>query len=414
MEVVEASPDLINKLPEHLLCSIISYLPTKEAIATSIFSKHWKFLWKSLSRLSLNLPQDQVLVDKILSSQVGKNIEHFHMNHLPQDWSTSKNNMKRWINHLKNKKRLQGISLYCDKNNYRSYLPRSIFHGRFLQVVELKEYVLTDASPFEGCVNFKTLKLIAIHLKDKTLNDIVRNCTSLENLSLNDCSKLNIDIIHHKKLKIIEIRDIDIMKFTLVSESLTELVFEPNSCYSSKKSHIACPNLRVLRTNSKELLEWCTGLRPCRDYERYKYGIPLTEVRVLCTSLDLNNMNDNIVLNYIFRVWSHLQTLDITNQVGKTLDYESAFRLEYWFWEMKELADSFTHHLRLVRIRGFTGKEREIRLVTHMIKNACMLEKLEIQCSDGCSTQGAAATQGLLLLPRASINVSIVLNMPGD
>ncbi|XP_019242583.1 PREDICTED: F-box/FBD/LRR-repeat protein At5g56420-like, partial [Nicotiana attenuata] len=261
--VVEASPDFISNLPEHLLCSVISYLPTKEAVATSIFSKRWRFLWKFLSRLSLNLPQDRVLVDKIFSSQVGKNLEFLHMHNLPRYWNTSNNNMKRWIKHLKNKKRLQGISIYCDKNSYQSSLPGSIFHGRFLQVVELKEYVLSNASPFKGCVNVKTLKLIAIHLKDETLNDIVRNCTSLENLCLHACSKLNIDI-QHKKLKIIEIKDIDIMKFTLVSESLTELVFEPNSCYSSKKSHIACPNLRILRTNSKELLEWCTSLRPCR------------------------------------------------------------------------------------------------------------------------------------------------------
>ncbi|OIS99006.1 hypothetical protein A4A49_62643, partial [Nicotiana attenuata] len=121
-------------------------------------------------------------------------------------------------------------------------------------------------------------------------------------------------------------------------------------------------------------------------------------------------MSDHIVLSYVFRNWSHLQTLDITNQADKIRDSKAVLPQEHWFWESKELVDCLTHHLRLVRISGFTGKEREIRLVINIIKNASVLQKLEIQCSDGCLTLGAAATLGLLSVPRASVNVSIVLN----
>ncbi|KAK4344591.1 hypothetical protein RND71_034767 [Anisodus tanguticus] len=125
-------------------------------------------------------------------------------------------------------------------------------------------------------------------------------------------------------------------------------------------------------------------------------------------------MSGNIVLSFVFRVWSYLPKLDITNKVDTTLNSESALPLEHVYWKKKELSNSFTHHLRFMRIRGFTGTEREIRLITHVIKYASVLEKLVIQCSDFVSTQGAAATMGLLSVPRASINVSIVLNMPGN
>ncbi|XP_059302725.1 F-box/FBD/LRR-repeat protein At1g78750-like [Lycium ferocissimum] len=279
--------DLISNLHDQLLCSIISYLPTKEAITTSTYSKRWKFLWRSLTRLSLprrrrGRRQQQYstpapsIVDKILSSQIGNVIEFFHMHHLPQDWSTSNNNnnnnnsnMQRWIEHLKNEKKLGGISLSCQNNIYRSphlyEVPRGIFHGKFLQFVELNKYVLSSASPFEGCVNVKTLKLTAVTLKGgETLADIIGNCASLENLSLRACynkkGQFNIHI-QHEKLMMIEFNDIHITKFCLICETLNELVFE-NSSYSSEESHnIQCPNIRIIRTNNHDLLDWCIGLR---------------------------------------------------------------------------------------------------------------------------------------------------------
>ncbi|XP_019229173.1 PREDICTED: F-box protein At1g80960-like [Nicotiana attenuata] len=247
VERIEAA-DLISNLPDDVLCSIISLLPTKEAVATSVYSKRWRFLWKSLSRLSFHLnyvgvnhdvgpryvPRNQrnkklSIVDKFLSSYGGVDfIEFFHLHHLPEDWTCS-DYMLRLIELLKKKERFKGISLSCDKNSamrgkrwfppdYRAYssfkssdinhlkiitVPRSIFSGRFLQVVELGEYVLKDASPFKGCVNIKTLKLTACRVSEETLIDILGDCELLENLSLGACvgmwTNLGLQVSHNSR-----------------------------------------------------------------------------------------------------------------------------------------------------------------------------------------------------------------------
>ncbi|KAK7251786.1 hypothetical protein RIF29_35305 [Crotalaria pallida] len=53
--------DRISSLPDEVLCHILSFLPTKEAVATSAISKRWYPLWRSVTILDINdefVPQD--------------------------------------------------------------------------------------------------------------------------------------------------------------------------------------------------------------------------------------------------------------------------------------------------------------------------------------------------------------------
>ncbi|CAH8381420.1 unnamed protein product [Eruca vesicaria subsp. sativa] len=67
-QAVNRGEDLISLLPEPLLCHILSFLTTEQAVWTSVWSSRWRHLWKWIPRLELDtsdFTNDQVCVDFI-------------------------------------------------------------------------------------------------------------------------------------------------------------------------------------------------------------------------------------------------------------------------------------------------------------------------------------------------------------
>ena len=44
----------LSKLPEPLVSHILSFLPTKDAVRTSVLSKKWQFRWTFITKLDLD------------------------------------------------------------------------------------------------------------------------------------------------------------------------------------------------------------------------------------------------------------------------------------------------------------------------------------------------------------------------
>ncbi|XP_018483456.1 putative FBD-associated F-box protein At5g22720 isoform X2 [Raphanus sativus] len=57
VDISRENEDMISYLPDTLLSQVLSYLPTKEAVRTSVLSTRWKSLWLFISEIDLDTCQ---------------------------------------------------------------------------------------------------------------------------------------------------------------------------------------------------------------------------------------------------------------------------------------------------------------------------------------------------------------------
>ncbi|KAF3582166.1 hypothetical protein Bca4012_033299 [Brassica carinata] len=62
--------DRISELPEALLLHILSYVPTKDVIATSVLSKRWRSLWKMVPKLEFEFDMEHVSSEAVYRSLI--------------------------------------------------------------------------------------------------------------------------------------------------------------------------------------------------------------------------------------------------------------------------------------------------------------------------------------------------------
>lgn len=433
--------DKLSDLPDEVLCSILSLLPAEESVRASILSRRWKTLPKSLHCLDLNFSgmsnkkrmysRIAGFTDQILNYHQG-NVTKCQLAHFVKDSISGK--LDKWLEILLHQKHVQeliltGLVEVPFPKGVIFELPFQLkdhcFYSSTLRFMELNYYTLTNAAAFEGCANLKALKLNNVMFCDKILVGVISHCMHLEELSLIGCQGLNELEICHMNLKVLKLQKLSGMrKISVVAKGLTVLLFEEVTC----PLLLDTPNLCVLqiRADDRQILERCTSPWESGQSKLGNRQSPIGSLHVFSASLNLNNLRELIILRFIFRSCTNLQNLYISSRSDTTQDDDTDIGVPYpeskftdigapypesKFW-LLELYDCMFHSLKVVLIKGFLGKEREIRFVNFLISYSWVMEKIVLVCDEACSLEGALATERLLSVPRASTNLSLILRPP--
>lgn len=184
--------DRISELPEALLLQILSLLPTKDVVATSVLSKRWKTLWKIVPNLEFiyneknnrtsnsDLERFSDNVSRCLLTHQAPVIQSFHLNISSYNEGIIDIGLLVGIACGLRVRKLV-LEVYFDV--YSFTFPRNLFYSETLETLELRASIYLKLPSRVRLKSLKTLHLYDVKYHDaKSVRNLLSGCANLENL----------------------------------------------------------------------------------------------------------------------------------------------------------------------------------------------------------------------------------------
>lgn len=191
--------DLISSLPDVILQVILSFIPTKLAISTSVLSRRWRYVWCDTPSLSFfgSCSPDSYSIEKILSRYTARKMMSLQLcdrfDYDPYMYSLIEFAMSRNVENL----RLE----HCPGD-----FPDFFYINSSVKQLYIKSYDPLEPTCSVSWTSLKILTLHSCNLYDEYFAKILSGSPNLETLRLYVCDELFVlDLSKSLRLKILEI-----------------------------------------------------------------------------------------------------------------------------------------------------------------------------------------------------------------
>ncbi|GAV60653.1 F-box domain-containing protein/LRR_2 domain-containing protein/FBD domain-containing protein [Cephalotus follicularis] len=443
--------DRISKMPDAVVCHIMSFLPKEEAVNTSILSKRWKYLFASLTNLhfdyssfsktlnkgrrrrsstssSSNIISFISLVDRVLFLRISSSIHSFYVNFRE---AIDLFRVTAWINTalLRN---VQEIDLLvCLRES--SVLPGDLCTSKTLVVLKLKfdpvpslhglDLVTMLNVPAKVCLpSLKHLHLDNVTFADdNSIARLISSCPVLEDLTLycdwDNICKLSISSCSLKRFTV---------RTCCFYAALDEiLVHAPSLVYLDYADYLP---VSCSLTNLDSLVEARIGFEKFSDNNASitQFFKRISHVQSLKLSFEV--MEAIQMCHHPLPVLGKLTHLEIradvhTVALGLPHLLERCSNLEYLVFNGVGLFRGLVHsgdwnppdvvpscllfHLKEIEI-NFSWWEKELEFVKYCLQNGRVLMKLTIHAYTDEVDQLKIAKQ-LLMLPKGTRECQVII-----
>ncbi|KAM1343681.1 hypothetical protein PS2_007778 [Malus domestica] len=205
--------DRISSLPNEILCRILSLLPTKEAVKTSVLSPRWRYVWTPIPTLDLCDKSSQRALNSVspgFTEFVGRRLftHRFH-----RDRVENYPSVEAWICTAIRLKVVE-LELVLHSLSYPFELPDNLFTCKTLVVLKLWLESNVTFTPTSGC--FPNLKFFHARIRNPdadSMETLFYSCPALEDLiidglvAVRKVLNFNISAPKLKRLKIYLVKD---------------------------------------------------------------------------------------------------------------------------------------------------------------------------------------------------------------
>ncbi|KAF7825784.1 F-box/FBD/LRR-repeat protein [Senna tora] len=361
-KVNKIDDDRLSNLPDPLLCHILSSLPTKQAVATSILSRRWNPLWRFITSLdfddgmsrdgsfdkeSLSEENERKylrfvrFVNKVLFSRdKHRQIKSFRLK--CYSIFICSHNINAWVDYaIRHKVEHLDIKIPFPFLKSGIYVPSSVLTCETIVVLKLECMSFSDYAYSICLPSLKTLHLEAVFFEETySIELLFSGCTLLENLVLKCYAFYNLGWQH------LEIKPLP----CLVSADVATKGFPLAPLYNAK-------SLRLV------------------TYDFIEEKIPVFQ-NLAHMELIFRMYYDWNLMMKILQNTPILRCLVII----KGLTSINEDKVEQCFAE--DEVGCVSSSLRKCLVVGFEGLECEVQFVRFILQNAQVLRTIRISCSD--------------------------------
>ncbi|CAL9244659.1 unnamed protein product [Arabidopsis halleri] len=416
---------------DELLVKILSFLPTKEAVTTSILSKQWKFLWMRVPKLEydeMSIYSRQFYFRYLFSEEMGESetysiaserfqrMQCFIEKNLPLHSSPvmeslrlkfhnalfQPEDIKLWVDIVVSRC-VQELSVDFNpfKEKPNALLPSSLYTCKSLVTLKLRNNILVDVPHVFSLPSLKTLQLERVTYADgESFQRLLSNCSVLEALLVELCTCDNV------------------RKFAVIIPSLLSLSFEISAGHCAAEGYrIDTPSLKYFKLtdlsksfsglienmpklneadiiaghNIKKLLEFCTSVKRLSLLTLVDDAEALTAVYGDDIVFDqLEHLNFRIYGAY----WSKLlYWLLIASPKLRNLEFNEIFSrdgavdtLVRWN-QLSSVPQCLLSSLQTFKWSGYNVSVQGKYLATYILGNSCQLKIATISIGQGLDPQ---------------------------
>ncbi|CAA2953082.1 F-box FBD LRR-repeat At1g13570-like isoform X1 [Olea europaea subsp. europaea] len=406
--------DKISNLPEHIIDNILSSLPLRDAVRTSILSSKWRFKWVTLPHLVfenqsvLISAQDQTIIknklvsviDHVLLLHTGP-IYRFKLSHRDLQGVSD---VDRWILFLSRGFVKEFILEIWKGHRYK--LPSSMYSFQKLIHLELFNCLLKPPYTFNGFKSLKSLDLQHITMDQGAFEDMVSNCPLLERLTLMNFDGFTHLKIHAPNLVFFDVGGVfeevdfhDTINLAIVSIGLySNTGSDRNMAFGCTGNLIKffanLPRIQRLEVQNFFLKYLAAGGVPV------KLPTPCIVLTFLSIRVNFNDMEEDLAALCLLRSCPNLQELELfaRSEEHATMRSVSNTVENYQCLPLNQL--------RLVKIVGISGIKQELSFINFLLANSPVLEKMTVKPAS--MEGGMEMAKELLRFRRASSQAEII------
>ncbi|WCJ30810.1 F-box/RNI-like superfamily protein [Euphorbia peplus] len=432
--------DFISRLPDELLCRIISYVGFRDGVKTSALSHRWQYLSASEPKLQFTLEEmfltdsnceflatcktpciiykDKIVeaINKYLQYNKSEKVQLFKLDFCLD--GNIEEDISRWVNFALGKGvESLSLSFQCNRCCYKNDNDSECYHNYTLRKelfdnieIKLRHLELnfcrlgTDFTSQFRLLNSITFSRVQLPVDDMDI--MFSFMVNLETLDISDClfpEKLVLGSLHLLQRFLVH-RAYRLEEIQLSNPNLTELKF---SCSDEIKCNLSgAPKLEKLSYSvSMDVFDRIFTDLPEQNAQ-------LTTLNVICLDDWLDWAPPTRV-----RSLSQVTSLDLQFllpsefSIGKAMAILQAFPCLRYFClmmicpvdiegETVELS-YVPQHLKHMEIAQFFYTPMQMEFAIHLLENACTLEKMSLAITPDSVPYGVTVDQGYHLITRS-------------